>query len=457
MTRKKTMLVLALVMGLAGVLIFTRSPIFGTTDGIEAPLCPSCNVILILIDTLRADHLPCYGYERNTAPNICKLAEEGFLFQNMFANSPSTKTSVASLFTSMLASQHKSIHNENVLSDAVTTIAEILAGHGYHTYAVNGNPVIKSIYNYNQGFESWTDAFVDQKNSAGATAAMMNRAVFQSLGSYQAPFFLYLHYMDPHSPYWNRGKYSRFFNEDYDGAVTGAPPYDVSYFESRPDELEQLIAFYDNDIRFVDHSIGELFDQLREAGLYQDSVIILLSDHGEMFLEHGYIEHSNGVYTEVIDVPLIIRPPNHEKKLVETPVQIIDILPTLLSMLRIEVDHRFTGRPIFSLTGSDGTRPIVSEQLRLRRRPKSPEVALIMGNYKLIKQLKTNAYSLFNMSEDPTEHENVIDSAPNGAVLIEKMDSLLQMYASMYDGIEAKKITLDEESTEQLKALGYIH
>ena len=116
-------------------------------------------MIVILIDTLRADHLPCYGYERNTAPNICGLAEEGFLFQNMFSNSPSTKTSVASLFTSMLPSQHKSIHNEDVLSDEVTTMAEILAEHGYHAYAVNGNAVIKTEFNYDQGFVTWKDNF----------------------------------------------------------------------------------------------------------------------------------------------------------------------------------------------------------------------------------------------------------------------------------------------------------
>ena len=98
MTRKKILLVLALVMAIGAILVFSRSPMFGTTDGTEVPLCPGCNVIVILIDTLRADHLPCYGYERNTAPNICGLAEEGFLFQNMFSNSPSfTSSSVSQI------------------------------------------------------------------------------------------------------------------------------------------------------------------------------------------------------------------------------------------------------------------------------------------------------------------------------------------------------------------------
>ena len=443
-------LVLALVMALGAILIFSKSPMFRTTDGTEVPRCPNCNVIVILIDTLRADHLPCYGYERNTAPNICGLAEEGFLFQNMFSNSPSTKASVASLFTSMLPSQHKSIHNEDVLSDEVTTMAEILAEHGYHTYAVNGNPVIKTKFNYDQGFATWKDNIT--------RTTKRNRVIFDSLGSYEQPFFLYLHYMDPHSPYTAPTSYYRFFNGDYDGSVTGAGPYDVSYFENRPDELEQLRNFYDNEIRFVDHRIGELFERLREAGLYEDSVIILLSDHGEMFLEHGSFEHSNGVYTEVIDVPLIIRPPNQEKIVVETPVQTVDILPTLLSMLGIDVDHRFMGRPIFSLIGSDETRPIFSEQQRrCCGQTRFAEKALIMGNYKLIKQLaKTNVHLLFDMRKDPMERVNLIDSAPNAIELIEKMDSLIQANASMYDGIETKKTTLDEETTQQLKALGYI-
>ena len=128
--------------------------------------------------------------------------------------------------------------------------------------------------------------------------------------------------------------------------MTGASPYEVSLFrESNPTNWSNLRNFYDNEIRFVDHAIGELFERLRENDLYEDSVIILLSDHGEMFLEHGQFEHSNGVYTELIDVPLIIRPPNHEKMVVETPVQTVDILPTLLSMLGIEVDHLIHGAP----------------------------------------------------------------------------------------------------------------
>ncbi len=449
MTRKKITLVLALVMTLGAILIFSRSPMFRATDGIEVPLCPGCNVIMIMIDTLRADHLPCYGYERNTAPTICGLAEEGFLFQNMYSNSPSTKTSVASLFTSMLPSQHKSIHNEDVLGDELTTMAEILSENGYHTYAVNGNPVIKTKFNYDQGFSTWKDNL--------RRISIRNRNILDSVDSYEQPFFLYLHYMDPHSPYTAPGSYSRFFNEDYDGIVTGAGGPEEGYFENRPDELEQFKAFYDNEIRFVDHRIAELIERLRETGLYEDSVIILLSDHGEGFMEHGWFFHSNGVYTELIDVPLIIRPPNQEKMVIETPVQTVDILPTLLSMLGIDVDHRFAGRSIFSLIGSDETRPIVSEQRRLfAPSGRIPETAVMMGNYKLIKKLKSGAYLLFDMREDPMERENVIDSAPNAAELIEKMESVIQANASMYDEVEVEKTTLDEKTTQQLKALGYI-
>lgn len=449
MTRKRMLLVLALVMALGVILVFSRSPMFRMASGSDVPLCPGCNVIVILIDTLRADHLPCYGYERNTAPNICALAEEGILFKNMFSNSPSTKTSVASLFTSMLPTQHKSILNQDVLSDDVTTMAEILVEHGYNTYAVNSNPVIKTKFNYDQGFATWNDNLT--------RPSKRNRAILDSLESYEQPFFWYLHYMDPHSPYTAPGRYSKFFNADYDGIVMGKEPYKESYFENRPDELEQLNALYDNEIRFVDHNIGELFDKLREAGLYEDSVIILLSDHGEGFMEHGRLFHSNSVYTELIDVPLIIRPPNQEKRVVETPVQTLDILPTLLSMLGIDVDHQFMGRPIFSLIGSDEERPIIVEQTRFMAiTGRFPETALIMGNYKLIKRLKTNNHMLFDMREDPMERENLVDSESIAAELIEKIDFLIEANASMYAGIEGEKTKLDEKTTQQLKALGYI-
>jgi arylsulfatase A-like enzyme len=174
-----------------------------------------------------------------------------------------------------------------------------------------------------------------------------------------------------------------------------------------------------------------------------------------MFMEHGRFEHSNGLYTELIDVPLIIRPPNQKKMVVETPVQTVDILPTLLSMLEIDVDLQFMGRPIFSLIDSGETRPILSEQLR-KWVARIPETALITGNYKLIKQLRTNSHSLFDMRKDPMERENVIDSAPNAAELIEELDSLLEKNASMFEGIVATTTTLDDETTQQLKDLGYI-
>ena len=449
MKRNSTMLVLVLLLAIGAILMLSKSPIARFIADSEVPRCPGCNVVMILIDTLRADHLPCYGYERDTAPNICGLAEEGFLFRNMFANSPSTKTSVASLFTSMLPSQHKSIFNEDILNDDVTTMAEILARHGYHTYAVNGNPVIKLGFNYDQGFASWKD------NLTRPTTR--DRMVFESLAELEQPFFAYLHYMDPHSPYVAPQGYYRFFNPDYRGEVTGRSPYDVSYFEERPDELEQLVNFYDNEIRYVDHRIGELFERLKAAGLYENSVIILLADHGEGFLDHGRFAHSNSVYHELIDVPLIIRPPKQKKRVVDTPVQTIDILPTLLAMLGIEEEHAFMGQSIFPLRGVDEDRPIISEQLRLWA-PSGyfPETALILGRFKLIKQMTTNDYLLFDMHEDPLERENVVERAANAAELTERLESLLQTNAAMYGDVEAKETTLDEETTQQLKELGYI-
>jgi len=447
MKRTNIALILILVLAIGAILVFSKGSPIGSGAGVETPRCPGCNVIVILVDTLRADHLPCYGYERNTAPNLCGLAEEGFLFENMHANSPSTKTSVASLFTSMLPSQHKSIYNQDVLNDDLTTLAEMLAEHGYHTYAVNANPVIKTKFNYDQGFETWTDRL--------AMAGKVNRVIFAALDGYEQPFFLYLHYMDPHSPYTSPGRYHRYFNPGYEGPLTGRPPYEADYFASHPDELEQLVALYDNDIRYVDDNIGELLEKLKEKGLYRDSLIVFLADHGEMFLEHGSFEHSNSVYTEVIDVPLIIRPPNQTKRIVETPVQTVDILPTLLSMLDIEVDGRFMGRSIFPLIGRGETRPIISEQHRgLGNR--SQETALILGDFKLIKQLKQGTHLLFDTRKDPQERVDIFDSAPNAAELAEKMGRLLEANASMYEGFDAKTTTLDEETTRQLKELGYI-
>lgn len=410
---------------------------------------PRYNVILIMVDTLRADHLPCYGYELNTAPNICSFANEGIIFKNMFSQSPSTKPSIASLFTSTYPTQHKVVYNNDRLNDDFVTLAEILNENGYYTLAVNDNPVIKTRFNYNQGFNVWHD--IEIKN-----ADIVNKTLFEELDKDQkGPYFIYVHYLDAHHPYVAPQPFYKYFNNDYDGKVKGDKPISSGYFRDKPKELRQLMLFYDNEIAYLDSRIARLFDKLKQKNLYDNSIIIITSDHGEMFMEHGHLQHSNGLYSEVINVPLIIKMPYSKKNTtVDTYVQTIDIFPTLLDVLDITTKNVLMGDSIFSIIDKTD-RMIFSEHLRLKWI--NPQRSLISGKYKLIKDLKDNKYFLYNMEEDKLESENLLKINSESKSFINQMNLFVKKINTHYYNIKESTVDLDKETYDQLKSLGYIN
>ena len=410
---------------------------------------PRHNVILVMIDTLRADHLPCYGYKLNTAPNLCRFAEEGIIFRNMFSQSPSTKPSIASLFTSTYPTQHKVVYNNDRLNDDFVTLAEILNKNGYHTLAVNDNPVIKTKFNYNQGFNVWHDT--DLTN-----ADIVNKTLFQELDKDQkGPYFIYVHYVDPHHPYTAPQPFYKHFNKDYDGKVNGDKPISRDYFRDKPKELSQLKLFYDNEIAYLDSKIARLFDKLKQKNMYDNSIIIITSDHGEMFMEHNNLQHSNGLYSEIINVPLIIKMPYSKKKLsIDAYVQTIDIFPTLLDILDITSENILMGNSIFSIKDKPN-RIIFSEHLRLKW--VNPQRSLIVGKHKLIRDLRNNKHLLYNMEEDELEKENILKINPESKSFINQMNLFLKEINTHYQNIKGSITDLDKKTYDQLKSLGYIN
>ncbi|MFH0862344.1 MAG: sulfatase [Candidatus Altiarchaeota archaeon] len=419
------------------------------------PRCIDCNVVIIVVDALRADHVSCLGYGRNTTPNICKFAEDGVLFREMLANSPSTKPSIASLFTSLYPSQHNAIDNEQGLNGNFTTLAEILKENGYGTYAVNSNAAIWANFNLNQGFIDWND-------TNRTDAADINRIVFGQMRNYPMPFFLYVHYLDPHAPYTAPGEYYKYFNKDYNGSVTGDRPYtgtyNRKYFTNNPQELEQLKTFYDNEIVFVDSKIGEFIGRLKAEGIYNSSIIILMADHGEMFLEHGQLEHSNGLYGEVIEVPLIVKIPGYRTNTTsKTRVQTIDVMPTILDALNITTTSRMMGDPIQTIIDRPD-RPIMSQHLRLIL--PNPSISLITGRYKVIKCLtncQNTTYALYRIDEGEGEKNNVMSRNPSADVLVQELEDFIAKVNNTGTHLEESRVDLDQKTLEGLKALGYIN
>ena len=421
---------------------------------------PNANFMLILIDTLRADHLPCYGYNRDTAPQLCEFAEENLLFENMFSQAPSTKPAIASLFTSLYPAQHKTIRNKHILADELRTLAEVLRDGGYSTLAVNDNNSIKTKFNFGQGFDTWID-------TGKETAQIVNETLQPLLDPPpNGPWFAYVHYMDPHHPYSAPKPYSRWFNPGYEGEETGEIDkgesddlgHAIEFYSKNPDRLEQLATMYDNEIAFVDKKIGELFDWLRERGLYDETVILIMADHGEMFLEHGYLKHSRGVYSELIHVPLMLKIPGYGgANRTATHVQTIDIMPTIFDILGIEVDQRLMGQSIFDFIDQPN-RPILSENLRMQE-SRNPQRSVILEEHKLIKTLLSGRFALFNLQEDPGERHDLIDQRQTEVTANELRDLLRRFVIwneKLGTGLDSVETELDEETIEQLKALGYL-
>jgi len=421
---------------------------------------PRANFLFILIDTLRADHLQCYGHFRETAPNLCAFADENLLFENLFSQAPSTKPAVASLFTSLYPAQHQANRNKHLLADDLRTLAEVLSDNGYSTLAVNDNNSIKSMFNFQQGFDTWID-------TGKESAQLVNKTLFPLLDPPpEAPWFAYVHYMDPHHPYQAPEPYTRWFNPDYEGEEDGyidrrghkELDAAIKFYADNPERLEELAAMYDNEIAYVDQKIAELFSWLQERDLYEDTVILIMADHGEMFLEHGYLKHSRGVYSELIHVPLIMRiPGNPGAQRFSTHVQTIDIKPTVLDILGIDAEHMMMGQSVFDLIGRPD-RPILSENLRMTK-SRNPQRSVILGDYKLIESLLDGRFFLFNLRDDPGELHDLMEDQEQRAKADELRD-ILERFVHWNEkfgtGLESVETELDEETIEQLKALGYL-
>lgn len=308
------------------------------------------DIVLITIDTLRPDHLSCYGYSRPTSPNIDRLAKDGVLFKYALATSSWTASSVASMLTSLHTAEHgvrngiyqvetkKTVYQE-VLIDDHYTLAEALKEMGYATFGIASNLHLTSEAGFAQGFDRYVALPFEEADAVNASLEKWRKELAE-----KRPFFLWVHYIDPHWEYHARKPWSDLYDPDYKG------PEEELYDTYNPlmirrelhplifgdkEILRHLQALYDSEINYVDERVGRLLAMLPKEAQEQ-ALIVLTSDHGEGFLEHGLLEHSHSLYEEVTRVPLIMRFPSYvqvKNSVVTEPVSIIDIMPTLLSFL----------------------------------------------------------------------------------------------------------------------------
>ncbi|HUO86991.1 MAG TPA: sulfatase [Thermoanaerobaculia bacterium] len=318
------------------------------------------NVVLIVVDTLRADHLGAYGHHRGTSPQIDRrLAARGTLFESAYAQAPWTLPSVLSYLTGRHPGELIDPGGQPIaVPPEVPTLAERLRAAGYRTGAFVANPTLQPTVGFDRGFETWW-APPPVVASLSLAADAVNRRALPWLAAHAAnPFFLYVHYMDPHDPYASpaSGAERSPFHPDYDGELTGEMVHGVYLGEvelADPEEdRRQLAALYDSEIAYVDEKIGELIDAFGDQ-LVGRTLFVFTSDHGEEFLDHGGWKHGHTLYDEQIRVPLVFRWDGRvgEGRRVSGSVRLVDLVPTILAAAGLDLAPELDGADLMPVLG----------------------------------------------------------------------------------------------------------
>jgi arylsulfatase A-like enzyme len=455
------------VVSLCGVLLlvgFSRVPMFFAATGERDAAKPMANVLIIMIDTLRPDHMSVYGYDRPTTPNIDALAQDATVFNNAFAQAPWTKPSVGSLFTGLYPRQHgvasadwtgggnDATARVDTLPPAVTTIAEVLSNIGYATFAVGSNHHLVKKMGFSQGFDSYRLDL--DEDEYGTRSAETNDLFFQWFRSNKDDaFFAYLHYLDVHWPFTSpppyRGMYANGSPSiDYNRRKFGAE-FNASDSRLSPDDLQHMLDSYDEGIAYVDFRIGEVIADLKRSGLYEDAMIVVVSDHGEEFTERGKLGHGQSLYDELLHVPLIVKYPCEISGCrgirVDTVVELIDVMPTILQVVGASMPAETLAEALpdddWSRTGSFA----ISEM--------GNAISFRTSGQKLIVADEGEQY--YDLVNDPGELDVIGGDAPVLAELREHLIAAVDIMDESFS-VEREIVELDEESRRKLEALGYV-
>lgn len=353
------------------------------------------NILVYVVDCLRADHVGTYGYRRPTTPAIDRIASGGVVLERAFANAAWTLASVGTLFTGVYPHRHGAQTRDGALRTDLPTVAERLREAGYATAAWTANPVMDATtFGLSRGFDRYELLARGRVWEVDADAALLNDAVLSWLErNRDRRFFIYLHSLDLHTPYRPR------------------PPFDALFLRPGQDEMGQAMDLYDNELAYNDREIGRLVERLREQHLYDNLLLLLTADHGEEFGEHGQVRHGRSLFDGLLHVPLILKLPGSHRRgwRVSTPVSHLDVAPTLLDFARaapLEDADGISLRPL--LEGKRlPARLIFAEQIS----PKETIYAVRNDRYKYIRQLipESREY-LFDFVHDPGETENLAEA-----------------------------------------------
>jgi arylsulfatase A-like enzyme len=440
------------------------------------PLEP--NVVLISLDTVRADQLSFYGYARDTSPALAAFAAQGATFENAYAQAPNTVPTHASMFTGRYPFEHNMYLHGETLAPGEITLAEILAGHGYRTFGLTSSMRFVPEAGYDQGFDVYEN--VDDLPKNERADRVTDRALELARLPAAQPYFAFLHYFGAHAPYAAPEPYRSLWHP---GLAVPTPETTVSFMaeyrwpeqELDPDVIDYLRALYDAGIRHQDEALGRLFEGLLRQGGSRPTLIVVTSDHGEEFKEHGYLMHSQFLHEELVRVPLVVYWADQVAagRRIAIPTQSVDLAPTILGLLGLPHWGAFSGRSLAPWLLDPGHAPDDSD-----RYPKDVVVLEASPSWGIIATLETGRFKwvegrgqgLFRLDEDPTADVEV--SAQYQEESVRLMDlarelGLPEAVRLRSIGLRnrnttppgAKRAALDareEELRARLQALGYL-
>jgi hypothetical protein len=370
MTKIKNILV---IVSLFLTLVIGYFLLTGKKDDWASHTYPNANIILILIDTLRADHLGCYGYNRDTSPVIDSLAAEGIFFKTMRAQSSWTRSSTASILSGLYPKNHGANTRGERLAKAVQILPEILGLHGYRSYAFLTNGNVGQAVGFDQGYTKFFH-FRERPQDVYPNIHVRSDEVNESLVKFIRQLkdtsrnFIYIHYSDPHEPHIPKVKnFSRANKTVF--SMNWFEPESIQGLseEQRLKFLREMINAYDDEIWYNDKMIGNVIQTLKETGMYSNSIILITSDHGQEFFEHKGLSHGKTLYEEQLNIPLIIRLPSGIHKTVEELANQVDIVPTILDLLEIPIPGDIDGISLLKGRNSSA-KPFSYAELNLDKR-----------------------------------------------------------------------------------------
>ena len=365
------------------------------------------NVLMVVIDALRSDHLGCYGYERNTSPNIDRFAQDAVRFTQLVPQSSWTRPSVASILTSTYPAVHGAQDRPDLLRTGLPSLPATLDGLGYETHMLMSNINCLPIWGFGHGFFRVVDLCTDEPSKNGEADAEVVDEAIETLRLVQGrPWYVYVHLMSPHAPLNPPQELIRKFTPK---EIAAKRPEDLTSTEFRT----LIFAPYDAEIAFVDAQFGRLVDELKRMGEYDNTILALLSDHGEQFWEHGSRGHGYSLFEEELRIPLLLKPGDHAYggEVRDALLETVDVAPTILELLGARPEPRFMGRSFVQVIHDPALlgRPSAFASLRLGARH---ERMVKTNQFKLIEEPIVGEMKWFDLVDDP-EETGVLAVAPS--------------------------------------------